>query len=451
MLERVFRLLEEIRHEFKPMLRLALPLALGELGWMAMGIVDTVMVGRLPNAAVAMGAVGLGSLFYWGVTVFGSSILLGMDTLVSQSYGAGNRDDTRRSLWNGIYLAAALTPVMMGLVYLAAALMGPIGVNEAVRPAAQAYTRAVNLGAPTLLMFFALRRYLQAVGAERIVTVAMVSANLINFIGNWALIYGHLGFSPRGILGSALATVVSRWYMAFLLIGYLWWREGIEPRRLEWSRIRKILGLGIPAALHVWLETGIFTLATALIARLSPEQLAAHQITLNVASVTFMVPLGISSAAAVRVGHRAGARDVVGAAHAGYAAIAIGAGFMSLSALTFLTIPRLIARIYTPDTAVIEMTVTLLAVAAVFQLFDGIQITCAGALRGAGDTHTAMFCNLVFYWLVGLPVGYALCFYWGYGAAGLWAGLCLALVCIGIALLAFWRRKVKALMDAVSG
>jgi MATE family multidrug resistance protein len=217
------------------------------------------------------------------------------------------------------------------------------------------------------------------------------------------------------------------------------------PIRPDWARMKRLVELGGPAAVHVGLEMAVFGMATLFIARLAAEQLAAHQIALNLASVTFMVPLGISAAAAVRVGHRIGAGDPRGAGRSGTVAILIGAGFMSCAALLFLAAPDFLSKIYTSDPLVIRMSVTLLAIAAVFQLFDGLQIVCAGALRGAGDTRTAMLCNLVLYWFVGLPLGYVLCFRFGYGAPGIWIGLCLALVLIGSALLVVWRRKVAAL------
>jgi MATE family multidrug resistance protein len=205
----------------------------------------------------------------------------------------------------------------------------------------------------------------------------------------------------------------------------------------------RLLGLGLPAAMQLALEAGIFAVATALIARLDPVSLAAHQIALNTASLTFMVPLGISSAAAVRVGQALGRHDTHGASLSGWTALLLGAGFMFCSAAAFLLVPRYIVRIYTPNPAVLRMGITLLAVAAFFQLFDGLQVVATGALRGAGDTRTPMLCTLAAYWVLGLPLGYYLCFRWSWGAAGLWIGLCIALILIGIVLLFVWWRTVR--------
>jgi len=446
--------LQDLRHEVRPVLRLAIPLALAELGWVAMGVVDTLMVGRLPDSAVAIGSVSLGTMFFYTVAVLAGALFMGLDTLVSQAYGARRFDECHRALWSALYFLIALVPTVMAVIWLAVQSLEWFGVNPAVRPGAMAYTSILNFGTPALMLYFALRRYLQGMARVRIVTFALVSANIINLIGNWALINGHLGFRAMGTDGSAWATVASRYYMAFCLVAYTLYIEyrhshGIfdVPIRPDFPRLRRLLALGGPAALHVGLEMGIFGLATVLIARLNPESLAAHQIALNLASVTFMIPLGISSAAAVRVGHRIGAGDPEGAGRSGSVAILIGAAFMGCAAIAFLLFPAWIARWYTSDPVVIGMSVVLLAIAAVFQLFDGVQIISSGALRGAGDTRTPMFCNLVFYWIVGLPFSWLFGFRLGFGAAGIWSGLCLGLILIGTTLVIVWRRRVRILRE----
>jgi MATE family multidrug resistance protein len=218
------------------------------------------------------------------------------------------------------------------------------------------------------------------------------------------------------------------------------------PRRLELARIRQLLRLGLPAALQLLLEIGAFATATFLIGKLGAVQLAGHQIALNVASFTYMVPLGIGSAAAVRVGHAFGARDAHGAARAGWMALLFAAFFMSCSGLALFLFARPIARVYTPEAAVISAGAVLLLVAAVFQLFDGLQVVATGALRGAGNTGIPMVANLIGYWVIGLPLGAFLCFKLKLGAVGMWVGLCLSLVLIGSALAGVWYSVVKGLM-----
>jgi len=434
------------------MLALAWPLVLAEIGWMAMGIIDTIMVGRLPGSAAAIGAVSLGSILFYTSTVSASCLLLGLDTLVSQAYGAGRIADCHRSLCTALYLCAVLAPAMMIVNIAMAAGLPRLGVNPTVLPQATAYIRILNWGTLPLMLYFAFRRYLQGVGVVKPVMFALISANAINLFGNWVMIYGHLGFRAMGTDGSAWATVAARVYMAGALISCALYsdrarRSGLfqVPLAPDWPRMARLLTLGFPAAAQVLLEIGVFGLATALISRLDAASLAGHQIALNLASLTFMVPLGVSSAAAVRVGHLIGQRDPAAAGRAGWSALACGVAFMSLAALAFLTIPERIARIYTADPAVIRMSVTLLAIAAAFQLFDGCQIVASGALRGAGHTRAPMWCNLLFYWFIGLPLGMWLCFRARWGAAGLWTGLCFGLILIGSVLLAVWRQTVAGL------
>ena len=441
---------QTLRAEFRPTLRLAVPLVLAELGWMSMTIVDTMMVGRLPNSATAMGAVSLGSNIFIVLALFGGGLLVGLDTLVSQAFGAGQREDCHRSLVNSIYLSIALTPVLTAAVWLLPAFLRRMQVDPGVLQLAIPYTKALNVGLLPLLLYFAVRRCLQAMNMVKPVAFALVSANFINALGNWILIYGKWGAPRMGAIGSGWSTAIARLYMAAVLVGYLLWYDRKHrtellktPVDIDLPRIRRLLTLGLPVAIQITSESGVFAFVTTLIAKLGPVPLASHQIALNTVAFTYMVPLGIASAAAVRVGQALGRRDPAGAGDAGGTAIFLGAAFMACASAGLLLFPRWIARMYTPDETVIHSTISLLAAGAAFQLFDGLQTVATGALRGAGDTRTAMFCHFTAYWIIGLPLGAWLCFRRGWGAFGLWAGLSLALILIGIVLLFAWRRTVK--------
>jgi multidrug resistance protein, MATE family len=441
-----------LRADFVLTLRLALPLIIAEVGWMSMGIVDTVMVGRLPNSAVAIGATGLGQSLYHSIAVFGAGLLLGLDTFVSQAYGRKDLHDARISLVNGLFLAFALTPILMLTASFWPPLMQHFGISPELVDPMRPFLRALNWGTLPLLTYFALRRYLQAQNVVVPIMFALISANLVNLVGDWALIYGHLGLPAMGIPGSGWATCVARIYMAGVLIATLLWVESKSSLsawrgviRVDLRRVAALLKLGAPAATQILLEIGAFAAATAFVARLGPVPLSGHEIALNCAALSFMVPLGISSAAAVRVGQQIGRKDPDGARRAGWSAIILGAGFMTCSGLLFVSIPTLIARLFSPDPMVIRTGARLLLVAAAFQLFDGLQTVATGALRGSGDTRTPMLANFIAYWLIGLPVGYLLCFNLGWGAVGVWIGLCGGLMMIGSALLLTWhRRKLPA-------
>lgn len=432
------------------MLKLALPLVAAELGWMAEGVVDTMMSGRV--GATTMGAVALGSGIYYAFSVFGMGLLLGLDSMVAQAFGADDLEECHRGLISGVWLCLLMAPVLMGCVWLIIPLLGSAGIHPQVLREATPFLKAMAWGTLPLMLYSCFRRYLQSLNFVRPVMFALVTTNLINVFCNWLLIYGNWGFRAMGAEGSGWATTLSRVYLAVFLLAAIWYYDRRHHVRLthlsfavDWPRLRRLAELGFPAATQISFEVAVFAVVTALIARLDPTQLAGHQIALNAASVTYMIPLGVSSAAAVRVGQAIGRRDAAGAAISGWTGIALGAAFMFCAALTFWITPRWIARAFTPDPQVIDLAIALLAIAALFQLFDGIQAVATGALRGAGNTRTPMLAHVICYWAIGLPLGAGLGLGLGWGAAGLWIGLCTALILIGVVLLRAWRRTVREL------
>jgi MATE family multidrug resistance protein len=283
------------------------------------------------------------------------------------------------------------------------------------------------------------------------VMIALVTANLVNAVGNWVFIYGRLGMPALGVAGSAWATVLARFYMAaFLFVAIVRdnrWRAADRRHiwRFDSSWLRRLIRLGFPAASTVALEVGVFAAATALAGKLAPVAAASHQIALNIAAVAFMIPLGLASAGAVRVGHAVGARDANRAAAAGWTAILLSVAFMAMAAASFVLVPRALIGLFTRDAAVLALGSSLLFVAAIFQLFDGVQGVTTGVLRGLGDTRTPMITNLAAHWLFGLPVGYTLCFAWQYGVIGLWVGLSTGLILAGGVMLFVWNRQIHRL------
>jgi MATE family multidrug resistance protein len=290
--------------------------------------------------------------------------------------------------------------------------------------------------------------------------VALVSANLINAAANWVLVYGHLGMPALGVEGSAWATSIARLYMSLFLLATIRWVHGHDPAHppvpfaVDWARMRRLIALGFPAASQVTLEVGVFAAATMLAGRLDPIASAANQVALNVASLAFMVPLGLSSAAAVRVGHAVGAGDARRAVRAGWSALAVGGvGMLAIAAVLFAW-PEPMVRSFTSDARVIDIGVGLLVIAAAFQLFDGTQAVATGVLRGLGETRTPMIVNVIGHWVFGLPIGYALCFRFGWGVSGLWIGLSLGLVIVAVTLTAAWvgwARELEGQRSRVKG
>ena len=427
------------------MFTLAVPVVLAEMGWMTMGMVDALMVGGLGPEAI--GAVGVGTSLFMGVCIFAMGLMLGLDTLVSHAYGAGRVDECHRWLFHGVVLALVLSGPVIGLLFWISSALEAWGLTPSVLVLTRPYLETLSWSVVPLLLYSAFRRYLQGMGVVRPVMLALVSANVINYVANWLLISGEWGFPALGVTGSAWATVFARVMMAAFLLATILYRERNvwNSRHLEWAWFKRLLALGLPASGQVTLEVGVFAAATALAGRLPAVSLAAHQVVLNYAAMTFMVPLGIASSGAVRVGHAVGRRDASGAARAGWTALLFGVAFMTAAALVFLTIPRLLLSPFTDDVGVIEVGVTLFFVAAVFQLFDGLQGVATGVLRGLGDTRTPMLWNLAAHWFVGLPLGYWLAFGLGVGVIGLWWGLSIGLMICGVALLVVWARRIHAL------
>ena len=437
------------------MLRIAIPVVMAELGWMAMGVVDTIMVGPLGPQAIS--AAGVGNSMHIAFAIFGMGVLLGLDTLVSQAFGARNIRECHRLFFDGMSVAGLMALPILGLLAMVWFAIPSLGFHPAVEPLLESYFGIMILSTPFLLAYATCRRYLQGMHAVTPVMFALVTANLINAGGNWVLIYGHFGFPALGVAGSAWATVISRAYMLSVLLIAVWWvdrkrtREAGEDTHeslwhVEWrfdtGRLRRLLALGLPAASQYTAEVGVFALATALSGTLDPISSASHQIALNMAGVAFMIPLGMGSAGAVRVGHAVGAGDRPRASAAGWTAIMLGTGFMIASGLAFVLLPEELIRLFSDDRDVLRVGTSLLLLAAVFQLFDGIQGVITGTLRGLGDTRTPMIVNLLAHWLVGLPISYTLCFLIGWGVYGLWVGLSLGLILVGAILLYVWIEKI---------
>ena len=450
------------RQEIRPMLRLAAPLAMAELGWMAMGFVDTIMAGRL--GAAAIGAGSLGSMLFYPIVICGVGMLAGMDTMVSQAFGARDDATCRRTLVQGLWVAAGVAPVVALLLALTIPLLRAVGTNPRVMELLGPFVHALLWGVPPLLFYSAFRRYLQGMNIVKPITFAVVSANLLNFAGNWLFMYGNWGAPRLGLTGSGYSTSISRVYIALVLLIAVLRHQRLqsEPRpgypsgvrsdpaiaddapfsfRPHFPIIRRLLALGFPSALQIFVEGAVFGAVTVMAARFDEVSLAAHSIAVNVVSITFMVPLGISSAAAVRVGQAVGRKDPPGIAVSGWTALLLGAAFMTAAGLALAIVPRWIARLYTPEVAVIGASAALLRIAALFEIFDGLQVVATGALRGLGDTRTPAIAHFVGYWIIGMPVAWFLCFTYGWGVTGIWVGLTSALILIGTLLLAAWHYR----------
>jgi MATE family multidrug resistance protein len=421
--------------ELRKLLRLAAPIAFTQAGYSLMGLVDTAVVGRL--GAHALGAVGLANGIFFAIAVIGLGAMMGLDPLFAQALGAGDTRRARALIWQGLWLSGAVTLVLAGPLAFLPLLLERAGIEPAVARDARLFLWMRMPGLWPMLAFAGLRAYAQAAHRVRALVIATVVANVANLLLDIALVFGKGGLPELGAPGAGLATSIC----SFLQLAILAWsvRPGV-PERPHAIDLRKALSVGIPVGLQMGAEVGIFALVGLLAGRLGTGSLAAHQVTISLASFTFSAAVGVGQAGTVRVGWAVGARNTPGARRAGLIAFAGGAGIMTVSALLFWLFPGTLARLLSNQQEVISASVPLLAVAAVFQISDGVQAVGAGVLRGAGDTRFAFVANLVGHYCVGLPVAVLLGIYLGHGVIGLWWGLCAGLTAVAIALLTRFLR-----------
>lgn len=439
-----------VRVEFRALLALAGPLALTHLGNQLLGVVDTAVVGRLGE--ISLGAVGLGGAVYFGVSIVGLGLMLGLDPLVSQAVGASEPKKARRVFWQGVWLAPMLAaPLAIGVLAVLYALPS-IGVDPDNYRETVGY---VHGRLPSLLPFLWLvgaRAYLQGHNITRPLVIGVVVANIVNLPLSWVLVFGAEGLERLGLPGlgipalgaagagwtSSVCTVIQCAVATTAVRGID--VPGAVNRAWSGELARHAMSLGLPIGLTLFAEVSVFSGTGVLMATLGPRPLAAHNVALALASLSFQVTLAIGAAASVRVGQAVGRSDVAGARRAGLVALATGGGFMLLSALLFLTMPGALARLITNDEALIPAAVQLVLVAAAFQLVDGLQAVGAGALRGAGDTRFALFANIFGHYAIGVPLAVTLTWVLGWGAVGLWWGLSAGLAVVAVALTVRFSR-----------
>jgi multidrug resistance protein, MATE family len=428
------------------MLRLAVPVVLIQVGVMLMGVVDVIMVGHV--SARALAAVALGNLYFFGLAVFGMGTLMVLDPVVAQAVGARDHPAVARGVQRGVLLAGILSVPSIALLLASGGFMVLARQPAEVVPDAAAYATWLAPGVFPFFVFLVFRQSLQSMRRTAPIMVAIVVANLANAFLNWVLIFGNLGAPALSVVGSALATTASRWLLAGILLLLSWRQLGeyLRPVRREvWelAPLGRMLRLGIPIGCQYVLEFGAFATVALMMGWMGTREMAGHQVAINLASLSFMVPLGIADAASVLVGQAVGRRDPVGSRGAARAALLCGASFMSMTGILFLSAPRPLAELYSRELEVVAIAALLIPLAGVFQVFDGLQTVAGGVLRGLGDTRVPMLVNLVGYWTLGLPVSYYLGFAARWGPAGLWWGLVLGLAVVASFLLIRVRLRLS--------
>lgn len=431
-----------IRDEVSQNLRLALPIVGAQLGTMAMGLVDTAIVGRVGERALA--GVALGNTLVMAVVLPAFGVFLALEPIASQAIGAGDHAQAHAAERAGLRLAVWLAAPVALISFYSLGLLPLLRVDSATIPDARAYllTRL-----PSILPFFlyiAKKTYEQAAGRTRAALEAVVVANVVHALAAYvAVFHMHLGAAGAGVATSVSSVLLACWMLMRS-------PRAAAADRTEVAAIeRKLLRLGLPIGMQLGAEVGIFSLVALLMGRIGGRAAAAHQIAINLASFSFMGALGIAQATGVRVGTAIGEGSTERARRSGAVGIALGITAMAFWALLFAFAPSLLARAFTPEQPVIEVASTLIRIAALFQLADGAQVVAAGALRGAADTRWPLVLNILVHWGFGLPVGWFLAFHLAYGAAGLWLGLTSGLVVIAIALSARFAILTNRRVDRV--
>ncbi len=410
-------------------MRIGGPLALGELGWMSTYIVDALMIGRLPHSALAIAASSLGNTIYYAIVFFVIYLLNGMEALVPQAVGRGDRTEGVRLLAQSFWIVLAGTPLVMVTTMAALWLLPHFGTPPEVVAEAHRYLIALIWSTAPLLAYMALRRYLQGVNRVLLVSVSLVTAGVVNWAGDWAFLYGHLGLHPMGVAGSGWGTCLVRLWMLLLLIfgvAHALRRDGLRLTlpmlRPDWSRLKPMLRIGLPSGIDFSLDLLQATALGVLAAKLGTTMLAANQVVLDLTAFLYMVPTGMSYAAIIRVGQGFGRRDLRQIRRSLTAVLALSSGFTLLVAIPYVGWSRVWAGLYTNDASVAAAATPIFLFCAVGLFADSIAVSYAGALTGLSDTRSPLYANLIGNWLLGVPLAWWLGVHLGFGLRGLWFG-----------------------------
>lgn len=443
--------------EVQRLLPLAAPVVATQLGQVSLGFVDTLMVGRL--GAEALAGVALGNTTFFFILVMGFGVLSAVGPMVSQAFGAAAPWKAGRAVRQGFWLGLVLALPAMLLLWNVAPLWHLMGQADRTVEMAQAYLRMMALGLLPAFWFMALRCFVEGVSRPMPVTLIIFTCALLNVGANYVLMFGALGFPALGLVGTGVASAIVYAAMFGLLLLYVVQASDFEGYRIfeqagrpDPTYFRALFRIGWPIGVQWGMEAGLFTMTALLVGLLGTIELAAHQIAVQCAAIAFMLPLGVGIATSVRVGQRVGARAPREARWAGYAGLSLATACTTGTALLFWLFPESIARAFmaeaVPDApAVISLAATLLGVAAVFQLADGLQVAAAGALRGLKDTRVPMLLAFISYWGVGLGVGTGLGLYLELGAVGLWWGLVTGLTVAAVLLSWRFHRITRTLLD----
>jgi multidrug resistance protein, MATE family len=445
-----------VREQVKTTFLLAYPVMLSQLGQVAVGVADSMMVGRL--GALELAASSLANSIFFVVLMFGIGISMGLTPLVSNAYGKGKTNQIARLFSNSLLINFLAGIALFGLVLLFSQNLSLLNQPKEVADLALPFLLIITASLVPLMVFQAFKQFVEGLSQTKQAMFITISANLVNVFLNWLLIWGYWGFPELGFLGAAWATLISRVLMMVLMGAYVLYSKRYSEFNIQllrfkpnWTLCQRILKIGVPTGFQFIFEVSAFSAAAIMMGWISVNALAGHQIALNLASISYMMATGLATAGMIRVSHYIGKEDFKGMREAGMVAFGMVATFMFVCALLFFVLRFFLPTLYIDDPQVISLAASLLVLAGLFQLSDGIQVVGLGVLRGLEDVKVPTIVTFLAYWGLGLPLGYFLAFTMGFAEKGIWIGLLIGLtITAGLLLYRFdqiSKRKTKSKTD----
>jgi multidrug resistance protein, MATE family len=438
-------------HHIKENWHLAYPVMLSQLGHVMMGVTDSVMVGHIGSSSLA--AVSLSNVIFNVLLLFGIGVSYAITPLVAAADGVRNEQDIVQIVRHGLVINVTTGFMLIAAVMLGKNLLYHIDQPQEVVVLAIPYLSIITYSILPVLIFQTYRQFAEGLSFTRIAMIVMIVSNVVNILLNYALIYGHAGFPAMGLNGSAWATFSSRIFMALFMVAYIYYSSKFKHLsglfafgRYSKQLFKKMLHIGIPAGMQFIFEVLAFDASAVMMGWLGTKALAAHQIAINMATVSYMMTSGLAAAATIRVGYFFGQRDIKNLRASAYSLLGMALTFMSVWALIFILGKNLLPGLYIGDPEVIAIAIPLLVIAGFFQLSDGVQVVCIGALRGLQDVKIPSIFIFISYWVIGLPLGYWLGFKMGYGASGIWLGLLIGLTLTALAMIFRFRYLSRKLL-----
>ena len=441
-----------IIEHIKLTLKLAYPIIIGQLGFIMMGVVDSLMVGQLGAAPLA--AAALGNSFTILIHIIGYGVSMAVTPLVAIAVGAKKFDECGIYFRQSLLVNAVISIILMFMTIVCADLIIYFKQPAEVQFQATSYMKILGFSVVPMMMFQTYKQFIEGLSVMIPAMIITLAANIINAFTNWLFIFGNLGLPALGLDGAGWATFASRTFMMFTIMGYVMSRNRFKKydvsfhfKSVNLHVIRKILSLGLPSGFQYFFEIGAFSFAVIMVGWLGTNQQAAHQIAINLASISFMAALGISVAGSIRVGNAVGKQDTKEVRRAGFTASILGASIMAIAGIIFIFFRNFLPTLYIDDNTVISISSSLLIIAALFQISDGTQAVGIGILRGLTDVKIPTAITFVAYWIVGLPTGYLFGFIFDTGVQGVWIGLLLGLTTSAILLTLRFNIKSKKVIS----